>query len=131
MFNLNTVYILGKWLRKYAVLIALLTILTVELVTVQLNGMGPRPQLPPRGYEAESGNITLQWNKGNRDKPITVQVSKTKDFENIVFERQVSGTTTNWGTSLERGQTYYWRLMQDEQPSSISRFTISKQHVKL
>ncbi len=131
MFNKYTLISIGKWLRKYAVLIIMLSILITELVNVQLNGMGPRPQLPPIGYVEESGNITLQWNRGNIDKPITVQVSKTKDFTDIVLERIVSGTTTNWGTGLERGQEYYWRLMQDDKSSVISRFTVSKQHIKL
>ncbi|MBN2804236.1 MAG: hypothetical protein JXR91_14165 [Deltaproteobacteria bacterium] len=131
MYTKNIVISTGKWLRKYALLILILVMLTTELVSVSLNGMSPKPQLPPNGYVVESGSVTMQWNKGNIDKPITLQLSKTEDFTDIVLERKVTGTTTSYGDSLERGVTYYWRLMQDEIPSAVSKFSVSKQHIKL
>ena len=53
MLAKNIVTSTGIWLRKYALLIVLLALLATELISVALNGMGPRPQLPPRGYVAE------------------------------------------------------------------------------
>jgi hypothetical protein len=121
----------GKWLRKYAVLLVLLTTLGWEIISTLLYGMPPVPQLPPRGYIVENGSVTLQWNRGNIEKPISLQIATTADFEDPVFDREVSGITQNYSENLERGQVYYWRLVQDDVPSPVSKFVVSEQHVKL
>lgn len=131
MQTLNIFLKIGNWLRKYAVLLVLLAILSWEISSTILWGMPPVPQLPPTGYIVEQEAATLQWNKGNIEEPITLQISKTKDFAELVFEKEVTGITHRFKENLERGQKYYWRLMQNDLPSPVSNFLISKQHVKL
>lgn len=113
------------------VLAILLVTLGSALLKAITSGMGPVPQLPPTGYVAERGMVVLQWNKGNIEAPITLQISKTKDFESPVFEKEVSGVTYNFQNDLERGRRYYWRLIQEDRPSPVSTFVISEYHVKL
>jgi hypothetical protein len=122
---------IGKWLRNYAVLLILLTIFGYNLGSVYLYGMGPVPQLPPRGYEPERGMVTIQWNRGNIDKPITLEIAKDPSFDDPVISKVVSGTTYNFQREIERDQIYYWRLIQDGKASPVSTFYISKYHVKL
>jgi hypothetical protein len=122
---------IGRWLRRYGILMLLLGILAADLIAVALSGMGPRPQLPPNGYVEERGAVTLQWNRGNIEKPITLQVSTTKSFDALVEETTVSGTTHTYNREMQRGQTYFWRLMQDGVPSATAHFVISTHHVNL
>lgn len=122
---------LGKWLRRYAVLIILIVAFGQTMISVLLYGMGPMPQLPPTGYEIERGTVVLQWNKGNIDEPITLQVSDSPEFEDTLFERELGGVTHSLKIDYERGQTYYWRLMQNDVPSPVSNFNISEYHVNL
>ena len=131
MATSNIALSIARWLRKYAVLIIILATLTAEMVSVGLNGMGPRPQLPPNGYISERGLVTLQWNEGNIETPITLQVSRTPEFDSLIIDQPVTGKTYTYRAEMERGTTYYWRLMQNDEPSAVSRFVISKQHVNL
>lgn len=122
---------IGKWLRKYAVLLIILVALGWKIGGTLINGMMPVPQLPPNGYELEQGAVTLQWNKGNIEAPITLQISTTEDFEELVFEKEVTGITHRYSDNLERGQVYFWRLSQNEQLSPTSNFVVSAQHINL
>lgn len=131
MQNLNTFITIGKWLRKYAVLVILLVALGWEVGSTLLDGMPPVPQLPPAGYVLEQGAVTLQWNRGNIEEPITLQIATTKDFAEPLFDKEVTGITQRYGENLERGQVYYWRLVQNDIPSPVSRFVVSEQHVNL
>ncbi|MBN2530959.1 MAG: hypothetical protein JXR76_31520 [Deltaproteobacteria bacterium] len=131
MHNLNTFISVGKWLRKYAVLLILLITLSWEVGSTLLYGMPPVPQLPPAGYVLEQGAVTLQWNRGNIEEPITLQISTTEDFNEPVFDKVVSGITQRYADNLERGQVYYWRLIQNDIPGPVSNFVVSEQHVNL
>ena len=131
MQNKNLIYIVYRWIRKYAVLLILLLVLGWKIGSTLLNGMPPVPQLPPSRYVLEQGAITLQWNRGNIDKPITLQIATNKDFEEPLFDKEVTGITQRYGDDLQRGQVYYWRLVQDDVPGPISNFVVSKQHVNL
>lgn len=128
---MNTFISVGKWLRKYAVLLILLITLSWEVGSTLLYGMPPVPQLPPAGYVLEQGAVTLQWNRGNIEEPITLQISTTEDFNEPVFDKVVSGITQRYADNLERGQVYYWRLIQNDIPGPVSNFVVSEQHVNL
>ena len=131
MQHSHLIYLVYRWIRKYAVLFVLLLTLGWEIGSTLLYGMTPVPQLPPAGYVLEQGAVTLQWNRGNIEKPITLQIATTKDFAEPVFDKEVTGITQRYGNDLQRGQVYYWRLIQDEVPGPVSKFVVSKQHVNL
>ena len=131
MQNLNMFNFIYRWIRRYAVLLILLAALSWKVGSTLLHGMPPVPQLPPVGYVLEQGAITLQWNRGNIEKPITLQIATTKDFKEPLFDKEVSGITQRYSDDLQRGQVYYWRLVQDDIPSPTSKFVVSKQHVNL
>ncbi|MBN2719007.1 MAG: hypothetical protein JXX14_24380 [Deltaproteobacteria bacterium] len=131
MQNSNMFIAIYRWIRRYAVLLVLLAIISWKIGSTLLYGMPPVPQLPPSGYVLEQGTVTLQWNRGNIDKPITLQIATTKDFEEPLFDKEVSGITHPYADNLQRGQVYYWRLIQDDVPGPISNFVVSKQHINL
>ncbi|MBW2277481.1 MAG: hypothetical protein JRF63_08315 [Deltaproteobacteria bacterium] len=122
---------LAGFLRRYVIAVALIATLAVALVQVEVSGVGPVPQYPPEGYTTVKTQVSLQWNKGTREEPITLQVSiDDPTFAAPVLEKKVGGTSHSM-SKLEGGKTYYWRLMQSEQPSPVATFKVSKYNVHL
>ena len=106
---------LGIFLRRYLVAVALLATLVVALVQVYATGTGPMPQQPPEGYTVERARASLQWNRGTRTETITLQISiDDPTFSAPKVDRQVNGTSHSLN-DLQRGSTYYWRLVQEGQ----------------
>jgi len=117
---------IGVWLRRYAVALALIGTLGGSLVAANLWGTAPSPQQPPEGYVSEDDRATLQWDKGTRKAPITLQISlDDPDFGKPLVDKAVSGTGHTL-SKLERGGTYYWRLVQDGVPGPTASFGVSK-----
>ena len=122
---------LGIFARRYVVALALIAALVAALVQVYTTGTGPMPQQPPQGYLVERARASLQWNRGTRTEPITLQVSiDDPTFAEPAVERKVNGTHHSLN-DLQSGSTYYWRLMQDGEPSPIASFKVSSHNVKL
>ena len=93
-------------------------------------GVGPVPQQPPEGYKVEQGQVTLQWNKGTRQGPITLQISMDDpSFSEPVYEKEVAGKTYVM-RQIENGHVYYWRLIQNEKSSPVATFKTSPHAVK-
>jgi len=122
---------LAGFLRRYAIAVALIAALVIAMVRVQTSGVGPVPQYPPEGYTAVKTQVSLQWNKGTREEPITLQVSiDDPTFSEPVLDKKVGGTSHSM-SKLEGGKTYYWRLVQGEEPSPVATFKVSKYNVHL
>lgn len=121
---------LWEFVRSYSVAIALIVAFTQAFIEVYSQGTLPATQMPPEGYTVKRLNTTLQWNKGTRDEPITLQISMdTPDFSNPILERKIQGNT-HTARNLEPGHTYYWRLVQDSGASSVASFVTSIYAVK-
>ena len=131
MYRRGLVLTLVVLLRRYAVALFLIGALAVAIVQVYTVGVGPRPQGPPEGYLVERDKATLSWDKGTREAPITLQISIDDDsFDEPDVERTVTGTTHHLN-EVEGGATYYWRLVQDGDPSPVASFSVSKHHVDI
>ena len=121
---------LAGFLRRYVIAVALIATLVIAMVQVQTSGVGPVPQYPPEGYTTVKTQVSLQWNKGTREEPIILQVSLEPDFSETVLDKQVGGTSHSM-SKLEGGETYYWRLVQNERSSPVATFKVSKYNVHL
>ena len=122
---------LGIFLRRYLVAVVLVASLGWALVQVYTSGTGPMPQQPPEGYTVERARASLQWNRGTRSEPITLQISiDDPTFAEPKVDRKVNGTSHSLN-NLERGSTYYWRLVQAGEASPIASFKVSNYNVKL
>lgn len=122
---------LGILARRYLVALALLATLAAALVEVYTTGTGPMPQQPPEGYTIEISRTSLQWDRGTRTDPITLQISiDDPTFAAPKVDRKVNGTSHSLN-DLQRGSTYYWRLVQAGAPSPTASFKVSSTNVKL
>jgi hypothetical protein len=122
---------IAGWLRRYVVALLLITTLAVALLRIHTSGVGPMPQQPPEGYTAVRTQVSLSWNRGTREAPITLQVSiDDPTFSSPFLERKVNGTSHSL-TKLEGGTTYYWRLVQEGKPSPTASFKVSKYNVHI
>jgi len=122
---------LGIFLRRYLVAVLLVGLLAAALIEVYATGTGPMPQQPPEGYTVERARASLQWNRGTRTEPITLQISiDDPTFASPKVERKVNGTTHSLN-DLQRGSTYYWRLLQAGEPGPTASFKVSSHNVKL
>lgn len=119
-----------KFLRTYALAVAILLAFATAMFEVYVTGVGPVPQQPPEGYTIERTQTTLQWNRGTRDAPIELQVAMDDPtFGTLFLKRDVKGKT-HLIKNLENGHIYYWRLVQDEQSSPVATFKTSAYAVK-
>jgi hypothetical protein len=122
---------LAGFLRRHTIAVVLIATLVVILVNAELHGVGPMPQYPPEGHTTVKTQVSLQWNKGTREEPITLQVSiDDPTFSEPMLEKKVGGTSHSM-SKLEGGKTYYWRLVQGERPSPVASFKVSKYNVHL
>ena len=120
-----------EFIRAYAVAILLIAALAAAFFEVYVLGTGPVTQEPPEGYLNEVTNVTLQWNRGTRKKPIKLQIAvDDPSFAKPLFDREMSGTTHTMN-ELEPGHTYYWRLMQEDDPSPVATFKTSDNAITL
>ncbi len=131
MYRSGILIAAARWLRRYLVALALIGTLAAAMIQVYTTGVGPRPQQPPEGYVVERDRASLQWDKGTIERPIELQVSiDDPEFGNPAVERKTSGTSHSL-RDLEPGSTYYWRLVQDGEPSRTASFSVSKYNVHI
>ena len=127
---LHILVLAAVWLRKYAVTLALMVTLVTAMVGVALFGAGPMPQQPPQGYMAERGRVSLSWSKGTRQEPITLQISiGDPSFLAPIVDKETNTNSHNV-TKLERGATYYWRLIQGGKASPTAHFEVSRYNAR-
>ena len=114
-----------EFIRLYLVSLILIAIFTWTIVEVYLLGVGPAPQQPPPGFVEERLEARLQWHKGNLKEKTKLEVSvDNADFEELFVDKDVTGNT-HLINKLEPGHTYYWRLVQGGEPSSVYTFKTS------
>ncbi len=128
MFRPGLIVRIWNFLRLYLVALILLGIFVWTVLEVYVLGVGPVPQQPPPGFVEDRLDTRLQWHRGNREEPMTLEVAKDPDFKDKVVDRMASGTVHNLN-DLEPGQTYYWRLIQGEKPSRTYYFKTSENAV--
>jgi hypothetical protein len=122
---------IALWLRKYTVTLLLIGTLLIALIKVHACGAGPVPQQPPEGHVTVKTRVSLSWNRGTRETPIMLQVAiDDPTFASPILEKKVSGTSHSLA-KLESGKTYYWRLVQDDEPSPTASFEVSRYNVNL
>ena len=127
---LHILLLAAGWLRKYAVTLALMVTLVAAMAGAALFGAGPMPQQPPQGYVAERGRVSLSWSKGTREEPITLQISiGDPGFSNPIVDKKMN-TNSHSVTKLERGATYYWRLIQGGNASPTAHFEVSRYNAR-
>jgi hypothetical protein len=127
---LHILWLVVVWLRKYAVTLALMATLVAAMAGAALFGAGPMPQQPPQGYVAERGRVSLSWSKGTREEPITLQISiGDPGFSAPIVDKEMN-TNSHSVTKLERGATYYWRLIQDGHASPTTHFQVSRYNAR-
>ena len=126
MYRRGIIPRIWEFLRNYLVAFLLIGTFGWTMIEVYVTGTVPVPQQPPEGYTTERLTATLQWNKGNREGAIHLQVSvDDPTFEEPMLDLEVSGTTHNL-SKLEPGRTYYWRLVREDESSAIATFKTSK-----
>jgi len=131
MRSFDILWAAGAWLRQYAVALALVMTLAGSLVAVNIWGSGPVAQQPPEGYTIERDRASLQWDKGTREAPVTLQVSVgSPDFDEMLVNKVVKGNGHTL-RKLERGATYYWRLVQNGKAGPTASFKVSRYNVDL
>jgi hypothetical protein len=114
---------------RYLVTALLIGGLAAAMIGVATAGTGPMPQQPPDGYAVASGRVSLEWNKGTRKEPITLEVSMDDPgFATPVVRKPVGGVTHSM-TELRPGKTYYWRLVQGGSASPTASFEVRANHV--
>ncbi|HUT76296.1 MAG TPA: hypothetical protein VM285_01325 [Polyangia bacterium] len=119
------------WLRMYAVALLLIGALLAALIQVYAFGTPPAPQQPPEGYFVEQDKVSLEWNTGTRQEPVTLQVAiDDPGFTEPVLERQITGSSHTL-SRLQSGGTYYWRLVQDGEAGPTASFRVSKYNVDI
>jgi mannan endo-1,4-beta-mannosidase len=71
-----------------------------------------KPELISPIYDAEnqSTEVDLKWRLIRGAQEYQVQVSDSDDFENLVFDELVEGTSATI-TGLEYSTTYYWKVL--------------------
>lgn len=121
---------LWGWMRNYLVAILLVSMVFFSFIKVAVIGTGPTPQGPPMNYSLHKTQIELEWHKGTREGEIRLQVSVDEpNFEELMIDKVVGGTTHSLN-DLEPGRTFYWRLVQNEKPSRVARFSTAPNAVK-
>ena len=127
---LQILWLAAGWLRKYAVTLALMATLVAAMAGAALFGAAPMPQQPPDGYVAERGRVSLSWSKGTRKEPITLQISTgDPSFSAPIVDKEMKANSHNV-TKLERGATYYWRLIQGGHASPTAHFEVSRYNAR-
>ncbi len=124
MRTLRIIPSMWRFLRDYGILIVLLGIFVLTVAQVYVFGVGATPQLPPEGYELQRLEAKLQWHRGNKKGAFTLEVADDPSFTDLVLERQVTGTS-HVMRDLKPGQTYYWRLVRDDETSAVRSFKTS------
>jgi len=131
MPRLGILPVLWGLVRSHLVAAALVAALAAAFVEVYTTGTGPVPQAPPEGLLVERGRATLQWNRGTRPGPMTLQISlDDPDFAEPILERKVNGTSHTLN-DLEPGRVYYWRLVHEGEASPAASFEVSKYDVDI
>jgi hypothetical protein len=131
MFRRGIVPAACLWLRHYCVALLLIGMLLTALIQVYAFGTPPAPQQPPEGYFVEQDKVSLEWNPGTRQEPITLQVSIDDPGLAAPFlERQITGSSHTL-SRLQSGGTYYWRLVQGGKPGPTASFRVSKYNVDI
>jgi hypothetical protein len=116
---------------RYAVTAVLVIGLAAAMIEVATSGTAPAPQQPPDGYSAASGRISLEWDKGTRTTPITVQISvDDPSFSKPILDRVVGGGAYTL-TDIRPGKAYYWRLVQDGDAGPTANFKVPANYVDL
>jgi hypothetical protein len=94
-----------------------------------------KPELisPVLNAENQSTEVELKWKRIRGAKDYQVQVSETDDFENMVFDELVEGTSAQV-SNLEYSTTYYWKVLplkrnQQGPWSDVWNFTTSDQEI--
>ena len=119
----------ARFLWRYLATAALLGGLAAAMVGVALSGTGPVPQGPPEGYSVASGRVSLEWNKGTRKVPITLEVSvDDPTFSKPVVQKKVGGGSHLMAEILP-GRTYYWRLVQGTDAGPTASFNVPSNYV--
>ena len=127
---LHVLLLAAVWLRKYAVTLALMVMLVTAMASAALFGAGPMPQQPPQGYDVERGRVSLSWSKGTRKEPITLQISiGDPGFNSPIINKEMTTNSHNI-TKLERGATYYWRLIQNGHAGPTAHFHVSRYNAR-
>jgi len=131
MRGIGVVSLAARFVWRYAATAALVAGLAAAMIGVATEGTGPVPQQPPDGYSVASGRVSLEWNRGTRKGPITLQVSvDDPSFSKPILRRAVGGTSHSL-TDVKPGRTYYWRLLQDDGASPTATFEVAADYVEL
>jgi hypothetical protein len=129
MRGLGVVSFTARFLWRYLAAAALIGGLTTAMVGVALSGTGPVPQGPPEGYSVASGRVSLEWNKGTRKGPITLEVSvDDPTFAKPIVQKKISGVSHQMA-EIRPGKTYYWRLVQGSEKSPTASFRVPASYV--
>ena len=92
----------------------LLMVLLYKILSATFGGEQPKPQIPPDGYTAYENRVTLRWSTGEQQGPFQLQVANKKDgFEKLAVSRKTKKTRFTL-PSLPPGQTYCWRVLDDD-----------------
>ena len=115
----------GLLLRRHLVTAACVGAFSLAMIRVAIGGTGPEPQEPPDGYSLESGRASLEWNRGTRPGPVTLQVSEEDPtFAKPIFNKVVTSASFTL-TTVRPGKRYFWRLVQGAAPSPVATFEVS------
>jgi hypothetical protein len=123
-------FIIGAVLfaRRHLVAAACVCAFAVAMIGTAVHGNGPVPQGPPDGYSLVSGRVSLEWNRGTRPQPITLEVAEDDpSFVKPVFQKVVNGAAFTL-TTVHPGKKYYWRLLQNNYTSPTASFEVSSDY---
>ena len=128
---LGVVCLVARFVWRYLAAVALVAGLAAAMIGVAVGGTGPAPQQPLEGYSVSGGRVSLEWNKGTRKEPVTLEVSVgDPSFSKPILKRVVTGTSHPLN-DLRPGNTYYWRLLQDGEAGPTASFEVPANYVQL
>jgi hypothetical protein len=126
---LSVIAYAARFLWRYLATAALLGGLAAAMLGVALSGTGPEPQQPPEGYSVASGRVSLEWNKGTRKGPITLEVSIEDPTFSKPIVKKTTGAVSHLMAEIRPGKTYFWRLVQGSETSPTASFTVPADYV--
>jgi hypothetical protein len=131
MRRTGLIVVFVRFLRSYLLALALVGALALTFLKSFTGGFGPVPQHPPEGITIVRDSEQLQWSPGARRGPIRLQVSaNSPTFSGELFVDQKVKSTRHVLSNLAPGTTYFWRLVQNNESSHVSKFHVAKGAVR-